>query len=82
MKCLECRYVNIIEYGCKGFIGETIIRCDMCNEVYGEMEDCEDFEDKIIDDEYADEDTLPCGCCACGCSCNDNENNQDIVCRP
>ena len=46
MKCLECRYVNIIEYGCKGFIGETVIRCNVCNEVNSEMEDCEDFEDK------------------------------------
>ena len=48
MKCLECRYVEIIEYGAKGRLGVTIIECAICNEVNGEMEDCEDFEDKII----------------------------------
>ena len=48
MKCLASRYVNIVEYGAKGFIGETIIRCNICNEIDGEMEDCEDFEDSMI----------------------------------
>lgn len=43
MKCLDCKHVNIIEYGSNGFIGETIVRCKICNEITGEMEDCEDF---------------------------------------
>jgi hypothetical protein len=44
MKCLDCKYVNIEEYGFKGRIGESIINCRMCNEITGEMENCEDFE--------------------------------------
>lgn len=43
MKCLDCKHVNIIEYGSNGFIGETVVRCKICNEITGEMEDCEDF---------------------------------------
>jgi hypothetical protein len=43
VKCLECHYVNINEYGCKGFLGESIITCRICNKITGEMEDCEDF---------------------------------------
>lgn len=31
-KCLECKYCEITEEGCKGKLGETIITCDMCEE--------------------------------------------------
>lgn len=43
MKCLDCKYVDIIEYGFKGRLGETIIECRIFNEITGEMENCEDF---------------------------------------
>lgn len=46
MKCLNCKFVEILEHGYKGFIGETVLRCKAYNEIKGEMEDCEDFEDK------------------------------------
>lgn len=46
MNCLDCKFLEIEEYGCKGLIGETVLRCKVCNEVMGEMVDCEDFEDK------------------------------------
>ena len=52
MKCLECKYSEIIEQGCKGYIGETIVKCNICNEINGEMENCKDFEDKEELDEY------------------------------
>lgn len=45
MKCLDCKYVEITEIGCKGFIGESIINCRICNEINGQMEDCEDYEE-------------------------------------
>jgi hypothetical protein len=44
MKCLDCKYVNISEYGFKGRIGETIVECRICNEITGEMVNCADFE--------------------------------------
>jgi len=44
MKCLDCKYVEINEHGVNGFIGETIITCRICNEIDGEMEECEDFD--------------------------------------
>ncbi len=44
MKCLECKWRIINESGAFGFIGETVIRCKMCNEIDSEMEDCEDYE--------------------------------------
>lgn len=31
-KCLECKWCEIIENGCKGFTGETVLRCRMCEE--------------------------------------------------
>ena len=31
-KCLECKHCEIIEYGCKGVLGETILECNMCEE--------------------------------------------------
>lgn len=46
MKCLDCKYVEIIELGDKGLLGETIIKCKLCNDINGEMEHCEDFEGK------------------------------------
>ena len=46
MKCLNCKFVEILEHGYTGFIGETVLRCKAYNEIKGEMEDCEDFEDK------------------------------------
>lgn len=52
MKCLECKYSEITEQGCKGYIGETIVKCNICNEINGEMENCKDFEDKEELDEY------------------------------
>lgn len=36
MKCLYCKWKEVNGYD---------IRCEMCNDVVGEMEDCEDFED-------------------------------------
>lgn len=44
MKCLGCGHIEIVENGCKGFIGETVINCKVCNEINSEMEDCKDFE--------------------------------------
>ena len=38
--------VDIIEYGDKGFIGETVLRCFAYNEIKEEMEGCEDFNAK------------------------------------
>ena len=49
MKCLECKSVEILEYGFKGFLGETIINCRMCNEIDGLMEDCEDFQSMEVE---------------------------------
>jgi len=46
MKCLNCKYVVIEEYGYKGLLGESLISCGMCNEIDSDMNDCEDFEDK------------------------------------
>lgn len=43
MKCLNCKYVEITEYGCKGFIGETVLLCKICNDI--NSEDCEDFKE-------------------------------------
>lgn len=31
-KCLECKHCEIIEDGCKGFLGETILLCEICEE--------------------------------------------------
>lgn len=45
MKCLNCKWRIIEEIGVNGFIGETIIKCFMCNEITGDMADCEDFEE-------------------------------------
>jgi hypothetical protein len=50
MKCLNCKYIEIIEHGAKGFLGETILECRICNEIKGDMEKCEDFQ---IKDEYS-----------------------------
>lgn len=50
MKCLECRHSQLIEIGWKRYIGGTIVKCNMCNEIIGEMEDCEDFEDSASRD--------------------------------
>lgn len=47
IKCLDCKYVEITENSGKGFIGESLIDCRICNEINGEMESCEDFEEKI-----------------------------------
>ena len=46
MKCLDCKFRDVIENGAKGFIGETIINCKLCNEINGDMKDCKDFEPK------------------------------------
>ncbi len=48
MKCLDCKFKEIIEIGAKGFIGETIVLCRICNDINGEMRDCEDFEPEEI----------------------------------
>ena len=44
MECLNCRYVDIQEYGYKGRLGESIVSCGMCNEINSQMEDCQDHE--------------------------------------
>ncbi len=44
MKCLDCKFREITEIGAKGFLGESIVSCRICNEIDGEMENCEDFE--------------------------------------
>lgn len=31
-ECLECKYCEIIEYGACGFIGETVVKCRVCEE--------------------------------------------------
>lgn len=46
MKCLNCKYIEIIEYGAKGLLGETILECKICNEIKAEMKECEDFKSK------------------------------------
>ena len=46
MKCLDCKHVNIEEYGFRGRLGESIVLCEICNEITGEMENCEDFKAK------------------------------------
>lgn len=45
MKCLDCRYIEINEHGFKGFLGETILSCKICNKIASEMEDCEEFKE-------------------------------------
>ena len=47
IKCLDCKYVEITENSGKGFIGESLIDCKICNEINGEMENCEDYKEKI-----------------------------------
>lgn len=31
-RCLECKWCEIIEYGAKGFLGETVLKCFICEE--------------------------------------------------
>ncbi len=31
-QCLDCKWCEIIEYGCKGFLGETVLQCEICEE--------------------------------------------------
>jgi hypothetical protein len=46
LKCLDCKYVEIIEHCAKGFLGESILTCRICNEIKGDMENCEDYKEK------------------------------------
>lgn len=43
-KCLDCKYCEIIENGCNGFLGETILACQVCEEDTEEKSLC--FEEK------------------------------------
>lgn len=31
-KCLECKHCEIIEHGCNGFLGESVLLCGICEE--------------------------------------------------
>lgn len=31
-KCLDCKHCEIIEDGCNGFLGETLLLCQICEE--------------------------------------------------
>lgn len=31
-KCLDCKYCEVTEYGCNGFLGETLLSCQICEE--------------------------------------------------
>jgi hypothetical protein len=50
IKCLNCKYVDIQEYGWKGRLGESIVACSICNEIDDEMENCEDYEENNTTD--------------------------------
>lgn len=59
IKCLDCKYVEITESSGKGFLGESIIDCRICNKINGEMEECEDYDEKC---EYENPE-VDCMCC-------------------
>jgi hypothetical protein len=43
MKCLNCKWVRIDEYGFKGRLGESLITCFLCNVIDGDMDNCIDY---------------------------------------
>lgn len=50
MKCLTCKFKDIREYGAKGFLKETLIFCEICNDINGGMEDCPDYEQEAANE--------------------------------
>lgn len=51
MKCLRCKWCEEDVY----HDGESTIKCIICNNIDGQMEDCEDFEESIVREFF--------GCC-------------------
>lgn len=43
-QCLDCKWLEIIENGCNGFLGETVLRCRICEKETENKELC--FESK------------------------------------
>ena len=43
-ECLDCRFCEVIEYGAKGFLGETILECRICEDSEADKSKC--FEPK------------------------------------
>lgn len=46
--CLVCRYCEIIESGAKGFLGESVFKCRICEEETADKTLC--FEPKEDDE--------------------------------
>lgn len=43
-KCIDCKHCEIIEYGCNGFLGESLFSCQICEEKTEDKALC--FEEK------------------------------------